>query len=77
MIDPSIPTIINQTKGDGWWLANGDSAEVLPHLPDRSVHLSIFSPPFSSTYTYSPSERDLGNVPDSVIPDLRAEAVRL
>jgi DNA modification methylase len=26
------------------------------------VHLSIFSPPFSSTYTYSPSERDLGNV---------------
>jgi hypothetical protein len=24
----------------------------------------VFSPPFSSTYTYSPSDRDLGNVPD-------------
>jgi DNA modification methylase len=35
---------------------------VLPHIPDRSVDLAIFSPPFSSTYTYSPSERDLGNV---------------
>jgi DNA modification methylase len=64
MIDPSIPAVMDQAEGDGWWLANGDSAEVLPHLPDRSVHLSIFSPPFSSTYTYSPSERDLGNVPD-------------
>lgn len=64
MIDPSIPAVMDQAEGDGWWIANGDSAEVLPHLPDESVHLSIFSPPFSSTYTYSPSDRDLGNVPD-------------
>jgi DNA modification methylase len=51
-----------EAGGDLWHLYNGDSAEVLPGLPDRSVDLAVFSPPFSSTYTYSPSERDLGNV---------------
>lgn len=64
MTDLSDIAVMDQAEGDGYWLANGDSAEVLPHLPDESVHLSVFSPPFSSTYTYSPSERDLGNVPD-------------
>jgi len=54
--------VMDQAEGDGWALWNGDSAEVLPQLPDHSVDLSVFSPPFSSTYTYSPSERDLGNV---------------
>lgn len=54
--------VMDQAMGDGWVLWNGDSAEVMPHMPARSVDLSIFSPPFSSTYTYSPSERDLGNV---------------
>jgi DNA modification methylase len=54
--------IMDEALGDDWALYNGDSAEVLPGLPDRSVDLAVFSPPFSSTYTYSPSERDLGNV---------------
>jgi len=54
--------VMDQAHGDGWALYNGDSAEVLPTLPDRSVDFSVFSPPFSSTYTYSPSLRDLGNV---------------
>lgn len=54
--------VMDQAFGDDWALWNGDSAEVLPQLPDNSVDLSVFSPPFSSTYTYSPSERDLGNV---------------
>jgi DNA modification methylase len=56
--------IMDQASGGGWVLYNGDSAEVMPGLPDRSVDLAVFSPPFSSTYTYSPSDRDLGNVPD-------------
>lgn len=54
--------VTDQRTGDGWVLYNGDSAEVLPALPDESVDLTVFSPPFSSVYTYSPSERDLGNV---------------
>lgn len=56
--------VMDQAQGEGWALFNGDSAEVLPTLPDQSVHFSCFSPPFSSTYVYSPSDRDLGNVPD-------------
>jgi DNA modification methylase len=58
--------IMDQTEGEGWTLYNGDSAEVLPGLPGRSVDLAVFSPPFSSTYTYSPSDRDLGNVGSDV-----------
>lgn len=39
----------------------GDSAELLGTIEDNSIHLSVFSPPFSSLYVYSPTERDLGN----------------
>ena len=28
---------------------------------DESIHYSIFSPPFADLYTYSNSDRDLGN----------------
>lgn len=42
-------------------LYNGDSCEILTDIPDNSVHYQIFSPPFASLYTYSNSERDLGN----------------
>lgn len=58
----SREAVMDQEGTDSWMLYNGDSAEVLPWLPDNSVDLSVFSPPFSSTYTYSPSSRDLGNV---------------
>ncbi len=42
-------------------LYNGDSCEILKEMPSDSIHYSIFSPPFASLYTYSNSERDLGN----------------
>lgn len=51
----------NQIVKDNFALYNGDSGEVLTHLPDSSVHYIIYSPPFASLYTYSNSERDLGN----------------
>lgn len=46
---------------DKFALYNGDSCEILTEIPDDSVHYEIFSPPFASLYTYSNSERDLGN----------------
>lgn len=58
----SEPFAMDYAQGNNWMLYNGDSSEVLPNLPDNSVDLALFSPPFSSTYTYSPSIRDLGNV---------------
>ena len=52
----------NITTGDGWTLVNGDSCEAIPQLVGaESVDLSVYSPPFMSLYTYSASERDLGN----------------
>jgi DNA modification methylase len=40
---------------------NSDCMEVLPTLPDNSVDLSIYSPPFAGLYNYSSSERDFSN----------------
>lgn len=51
----------DEARGDGWRVMLGDSAERLAELPDVSVDLSVFSPPFGSLYTYSSTERDLGN----------------
>ena len=53
--------VIDQAISDRYALYNGDSAEILKGIPSDSVHFSIFSPPFASLYTYSNSERDLGN----------------
>lgn len=51
----------NQVVTDRYALYNGDSCEILQAIPSDSIHYSIFSPPFASLYTYSNSERDLGN----------------
>lgn len=40
----------------------GDCCKVLPQLPANFVGFSIFSPPFSSLYSYSDSDEDMGNV---------------
>lgn len=45
----------------GWTMMLGDSTERLREVPGNSVDLSVFSPPFLSLFTYSPSERDIGN----------------
>lgn len=42
-------------------LYNGDSCEILTNIPSDSIHFEVYSPPFASLYTYSNSERDLGN----------------
>lgn len=57
-------SILKQQTGKGWAMFNGDCVEVLRGLPESSVHYSIFSPPFASLYTYSNSERDMGNCKD-------------
>jgi hypothetical protein len=48
-------------SGQNWTANLGDCVESLWNLPDNSVHYSIYSPPFSSLYTYSNSIRDVGN----------------
>ncbi len=48
-------------SGEHWRMLLGDSAERIHTLDENSVDLSIFSPPFINLYTYSATERDLGN----------------
>lgn len=53
--------VIDQYHGKRFTLYCGDTAEIIKGLPDNSIHYSIFSPPFASLYTYTNSDRDLGN----------------
>lgn len=53
--------VVNQTITSKYALYNGDSCEILAGFPSDSVHYIIYSPPFASLYTYSNSDRDLGN----------------
>jgi DNA modification methylase len=53
--------VIEQDITEKYALYHGDSCEVLKDIPESSVHFVIYSPPFASLYTYSNSERDLGN----------------
>lgn len=56
--------VLDQAQGHNWMLWHGDCVDVLRGLPDESVHLSIFSPPYLSLYSYSASPRDIGNCRD-------------
>lgn len=53
--------ILNQEITEEYALYQGDCVEVLKGITDNSIHYSIFSPPFASLYTYSNSDRDMGN----------------
>lgn len=51
----------DQVHEEMYSIYNSDSMEVLPTLPDNSIDLSIYSPPFAGLYQYSSSERDFSN----------------
>jgi len=56
--------ILDQKIEKNWAMYHGDCIETLKGIPSNSIHYSIFSPPFSSLFTYSASERDMGNCTD-------------
>lgn len=56
----------DQLITEDYAIYNSDNMYVLPELPDNSIHLSIYSPPFATKggtalYSYSSSENDLSN----------------
>lgn len=55
---------LNQHGGRNWAMYNMDCVEGLRALPDNSADYFIFSPPFANLYTYSASDRDMGNCRD-------------
>lgn len=53
--------VLEQIIENRYAIYNGDSCEIVKAIPDNSIHYTIFSPPFASLYTYSNSDRDMGN----------------
>ena len=53
--------VLAQTIEKQYAIYNGDSCELIKEIPNNSIHYTIFSPPFASLYTYSNSDRDMGN----------------
>lgn len=53
--------VITSELTDRYAVYNGDCIEVMKSLPDQSIGLSVYSPPFCGLYHYSSSERDLSN----------------
>jgi DNA modification methylase len=56
----------SQVITDTYAIYNGDSAEWLPSIPDESIGMCVYSPPFATEnggclYNYSSSVRDLSN----------------
>lgn len=53
-----------QASGKAWTLWNGDCVEVARGLPDASIGMTVYSPPFESLYTFSDDPRDMSNCRD-------------
>jgi DNA modification methylase len=57
--------VLGQRVTGRYAIYNGDAMEVMPDLPDASIHLSVYSPPFAAgrggLYHYTSSDRDLSN----------------
>ena len=49
------------THGKNWTLHNADCIDLVKEIESDSVGFSIYSPPFESLFTYSNSDRDMGN----------------
>lgn len=54
----------DQVITDKYAIYNSDCVEGMMSLPDSSIHLSVYSPPFGGLYCYSSNDRDLSNCKD-------------
>lgn len=52
---------ITEVVTDNYAIWNDDCLSVLPKLPDASIDLSVYSPPFNAIYNYSSSDEDMSN----------------
>lgn len=48
-------------ENESWRIVNGDCLEVMAGMPAASVDMSVYSPPFSSMFSYTSEPSDLGN----------------
>lgn len=57
--------VITQAQGEKYTIYNSDCVEGMKAIPNDSIDYIVYSPPFESLYTYSASDRDMGNSKDS------------
>jgi DNA modification methylase len=55
---------VTEVITDQYAIYKDDCMNVMRQLPDNSIHLSVYSPPFGGLYHYSSSEQDLSNCKD-------------
>src|ERR1035441_8922104 len=55
-------SVIDQKVTDEYALYHGDCIQVARGMPADSIHLSVFSPPFGSLYSYTDALQDMSNV---------------
>jgi DNA modification methylase len=53
--------VIENVMTEDYAIYNGDCVEVISGMPDKSVDLSVYSPPFCGLYNYSSDDRDMSN----------------
>jgi len=54
-----------ESESNEWFnLKRGDCVQLIKDVPDESIGLSVFSPPFAELYTYSSHIEDMGNSKD-------------
>lgn len=53
-----------EVKNDWFHIKRGDCVKLIKDVPDESIGLSVFSPPFAELYTYSDHIEDMGNSSD-------------
>jgi hypothetical protein len=53
-----------EVKNEWYQIKRGDSVKLIKEIPDESIGLSVFSPPFAELYTYSSHLEDMGNSKD-------------
>lgn len=58
------PYIEDDAECSAYRIMLGDCCERIREVESGSIGLSVFSPPFASLYTYSNSDRDMGNSKD-------------
>lgn len=56
-----MSNVKEQVITDRYAIYNSDCMYVLPTLPNDSIDLSVYSPPFCGLYNYSSSENDFSN----------------
>jgi DNA modification methylase len=54
-------SVLNEAHGDNWSIYHADCVSFAEGMPDNSIDLSVYSPPFCGMYNYSSSPMDMSN----------------